>query len=164
MVMIGQQYSCLHPLVWIGRKLPAQPPRPVTGPKTSTVPYLGLERRQRPGLLASGRRPTNVVRPSSHFQTMKQRMRTSSDSSLERGGDKWGRRSRVAPLCQQWSHLQPLRHRGQVRETSIIKPQHLYWRWEKTRWNLPSTRSRGGRGDASLPHHSTNRSCKYLYL
>ena len=31
MVMTGQQCSCLRPLVWIGRKLPAQPPRPVLG-------------------------------------------------------------------------------------------------------------------------------------
>ena len=34
MVVIGQQCSCLHPLVWIGHKLLAQPPRPALGSKT----------------------------------------------------------------------------------------------------------------------------------
>ena len=57
MVMTEQQCSCLRPLAWIGRKLPAQLSRPVPVPKTSTRRYSGLGRMQRPGLLASGRRP-----------------------------------------------------------------------------------------------------------
>ena len=42
MVMTGQQCLCLRPLAWIGRKLPAQPPRPVQVPKTSTGRYSRL--------------------------------------------------------------------------------------------------------------------------
>ena len=122
MVVIGQQCSCLRPLVWIGRKLSAQPPRPVLGPKTSTGRHSRLGRRQRPGLQASGRWPTNVVRPSSLFQTMKQRMWTSSDSSPERGEDKWSRRSRVAPLCQQGSHHQPLHKEDKRRKCRAPNP------------------------------------------
>ena len=164
MVVTGQQCSCLRPLVWIGRKLPAQPSRLVLGPKTSTGRHSRLRRTHRLELLASGRLPTNDAKPSSPFQTTKQRMRTSSGSSLERGEDRWDRRSKVAPLWQQRSHHRPLPHRGQARETSSIKPRRLYRRWKETRWKLPSTQSRGGRGDAPSQHHFANQSCKYLYL
>ena len=162
MVMIEQQCSCLHPLVWIGLKLSAQPPRPAPGWKTSTGLYLGLGRRQWPGPLASGQRPAGVVRPSSHCQMMKQRMQTSSDSFLKRGGDNWSRRSRVAPLCQRGSHLRPLQHRGQAGEVSSTKPPRQYRSWKKTQWNPPSTWSKHGRRDAPSPRHSMLSSCKYF--
>ena len=164
MVMTGQQCSCCLPLMWIGHKLLAQPPRPALGPMTSTGRHSRLWRTHRPEPLASVRRPANDAKLSSPCRTTKQRMRTSSGSSLERGEDKWGLRSRVAPPCQQWSHHRPLQHRVQARETSGIKPRRLYRRWKKTWWSLPSTRSRDGQGDAPLPHHSANQSCKYLYL
>ena len=90
MVVTRQQCSCLHPLVWIGHKLPAQLPRPAPGPTTSTGRHSRLWRMHRPEPLASVRLPTNDAKPSSPFQTTKQRMRTSSSSSLESGGDKWG--------------------------------------------------------------------------
>ena len=127
MVKTGQQCLCLHPLVWIGRKLPAQPPRPAPGSKTSTGPYSGLGRRQRPGLLVSGRRPASVVRPFLHCQMMKQRVQTSADSSLERGGDNRSQRSRVAPPCQWDSHRRPLQCRGQAAKGSSMKPRRRYW-------------------------------------
>ena len=162
MVMTGQQCLCLHPLVWIGHKLPAQPPRPVPGSKTLTGPYSGLGRRQRPGPLASGRRPINVVRPSSHCQMMKQRMQTSSNSFVERGGDNWSRRSRVAPPCQRGSYHRPLQRRGLAAKGSSTKPWRRYWSWKKTRWRPLSTWSKHGRRDAPSPRHSVLPSCKYL--
>ena len=162
MVVIEQQCSCLHPLVWIGHKLLAQPPRPAPGSKTSTGSYSELGRRQRPGLLVSGRPPASVVRPSSHCQMMKQRMQTSSDSSLERGGDNWSRRSRVAPPCQWGSHHRPLQCRGQAAKGSSTKPRHRYWSWKETRWHPQSTWSKHGRRDAPSPRHSVLPSCKYL--
>ena len=161
MVVIEQQCSCLHPLVWIGCKLSAQLPRPAPGSKTSTGLYLGMGTRQQLGLLASGRRPAGVVRPSSHCQMMKQRMQTSSDSSPERG-DNWSRRSKVAPPCQQGSHHRPLQHRRQAAKGSSTKPWRWYWSWKKTRWHPPSTWSKHGRRDAPSPRHSVLPSYKYL--
>ena len=141
-------------------------PAAQTSARTDDVHWAALETMEDASTRAAGKRPATSKQRQAIFpcRMTKQRMQTSSGSSLERGEDKWSRRSRVAPPCQQWSHHRPLQHRGQARETSSIKPRCLYRRWKKTRWNLPSTRSRDGRGDAPLPHHSANRSCKYLYL
>ena len=35
---------------------------------------------------------------------------------------------------------------------------------KKSRWKLPSKRSRGGRGDVPSPHPSASQNCKYLYF
>ena len=164
MVVTGQQCSCLHPPVWITRKLPAQPPRPAPGPTTSTGRHSRLWRMHRPELLASVRLPTNDAKPSSPFRTTKQRMRTSFGSSPERGEGRWDSRSRVAPLCQQWSQHRPLQHRAQTKGTCRITLRRLYRRLNKSRWKLPSKRSRGGRGDVPLPHPSASQNCKYLYF
>jgi hypothetical protein len=93
---------------------------------------------------------------------MKQRMHISFDSSLERGGDNWSRRSRVAPPCQWGSHHRPLQCRGQAAKGSSIKPRRRYWSWKETWWHPQSTWSRHGRRDAPLPHHSVPPSYKFL--
>ena len=125
MVGIEQQCSCLHPLVWIGCKLLTQLPKPAPGSKTSTGPCSELERRQWPRLLVSGQRPASVVRRSLLCRMMTQRRertQISFDSSLERGGGNWSRRSKVAPPCRWDPHRRPLQREGQAAEGSSTKP------------------------------------------